>query len=59
MINILYTQVGMPFKSLVAQRVEELNQRMVKDNFIEMDPAIEAAFRASTHVSRKYHSWSC
>jgi hypothetical protein len=58
-INVLYTQVGLPFKNWVAARVEERNERMVKDNFIEMDPAIEAAFRASTHVSRKYYSNSC
>ena len=53
-INVIYTKVGQPFKALVSQRVKERNQRMVRDNFIEMDSAIEAAFRASTDISSKY-----
>ena len=54
MINVIYTKVGQPFKAWVGALVEERNQSMVRDNFIEMDPAFEEAFRARTHISSKY-----
>ena len=53
MINVIYTRVGPPFKAWVEERVQERNDKMVKDNFIEMDPEIQAAFKASTHISSK------
>lgn len=52
-INIIYTKVGPAFKAWVGRQVEERNQRMISDNYIEMDPEIEQAFRASSHVSSK------
>ena len=53
MINVLYTKIGDPMKAWVARKVKERNEKMVKDNFIEMDPAVHAAFLKSTSISCK------
>ena len=54
MINVLYTRIGTPFKDLVRERMNERNAKLIQNDYIEMDPEVAAAFRASTHISRKY-----
>ena len=51
--NIIATIVGRPFVDWVKTRVNERNAALIKDRNlgIAMDPAIAAAFHASTAVS--------
>lgn len=51
---MLNTKIGPPFRAWVAERVEARNEALLEENFIDLDPALYEAFRASTSVSRKY-----
>jgi len=58
--NVVYTVVGAPFHTWVKGVVQERNQAVAKKkgDTISMDPAVAAAFHASTKVSRKCPSHS-
>ena len=51
---MLYTQIGAPFQEWAQARINERNQEALHEDFINMDPEVAQAFRASTAVSRKY-----
>lgn len=57
MINVMYTMIGQPLKTWVSQQIEIRNEKMVQNNFVEMEPAIAEAFRASSHISCKWKSF--
>ena len=54
--NVVYTVVGASFHAWVKGVVQERNKTVAKKkgDTISMDPAVAAAFYASTKVSRKY-----
>ena len=54
MINIIYTVIRDQFRLWVQGRTNERNERLVEENFVEMDAEVAAAFRQSTHISGKY-----
>ena len=51
--------IGEPFIAWVGERIKERNAAVTleKNMLISMDPAVAAAFHASTAVSRKYHNF--
>lgn len=53
--NVLHTLVGKPFRQWVDNKLEERNAELTekKEMVIELDPEIEAIFKASTAVSGK------
>ena len=54
--NVIHTIVGKPFREWVDRHLEERNAELVEKNEmnIELDPEIEAIFKASTAVSGKW-----
>ena len=54
--NLIYTVVGQPFQDWVDVKIQERNEKVVKEQnmLIELDPEIAAVFKASTAVSCKY-----
>ena len=54
--NVGATVIGVPFVDWVAARVKQRNEQVTqeKNMLISLDPAVAAAFAASTAVSRKY-----
>ena len=54
--NIIHTLVGKPFQQWISTRVKARHEQMTKkkDMLIELDPDIEAIFKASTAVSGKF-----
>ena len=54
--NVGASIIGAPFQHWVAERINARNEGAVekKNMLIAMDPAVAAAFHASTAVSRKY-----
>ena len=54
--NILHSVLGRSFKNWVKKRVDARNQGVVvkADGQMSLDPRIAKAFKASTHVSRKF-----
>ena len=53
--NVLYTVLGQDFKNWVDEQVLKRNKKVTKElkTDVEMDPEIEAIFRASKHISSK------
>ena len=52
--NVIRTQVGLPFKAWVDQRVTDRNQKVtVEKDMIEMDAEIADVYNKSTAVSGK------
>ena len=54
--NIIHTIVGKPFQVWIDTQLEARNAELAekKEMFIELDPEIEAIFKASTSVSGKF-----
>ena len=54
--NVGASIIGKPFQNWVSERINARNENAVekKNMLIAMDPAVAAAFHASTAVSRKY-----
>ena len=53
--NVIHTVVGQPFQQWVDMQLESRNAELAekKEMYIELDPQIEAVFKASTAVSGK------
>ena len=54
--NVIYTIVGRAFQIWVDKKIEQRNEKVVKEHnmMIELDPEIAAIFNASSAVSGKY-----
>ena len=54
--NVIHTIVGRPFREWIDRQLEEKNAELAekKEMNIELDPEIEAIFKASTAVSGKW-----
>ena len=54
--NVIFTLAGQPFQSWVDQQIELRNAKIIddKDLSINIDSELEALFRQSTSVSRKF-----
>jgi len=54
--NVAFTVLGDPFGQWVKAQIEERNSKVLleKNNAVEMDPEMAAAFHQSTAVSSKY-----
>ena len=53
--NVIYTIIGDEFQKWANQRIDNRNEKVVKEKDMEinMDPEIAAIFKASTSVSGK------
>ena len=56
--NVIHTLVGKPFRQWIDAKLEERNVELVekKEMLIELDPQIEALFKASNSVSGRFAS---
>ena len=54
--NVIHTLVGKPFRQWIDAKLEERNAELVekKEMIIELDPEIEALFKASNSVSGRF-----
>ena len=51
--NLIYSVCGASFQQWCTQQVDAHRQAMVRDEYIEMDPEVHAAFQRSSAISGK------